>query len=125
AGMTIGNVVTALNTAMGGAATFTLNSDGSISTATSGVYAGYQLNVTNDTTSRGTTGVSFTKLFGLGANNIANQASVFSVTPSMANAPQRIGLAQPAITSTSVAGDSVVLAGDNSGAIALQNVLTS
>ena len=28
--MTIGNVVSALNTAMGGAATFTLNSDGSI-----------------------------------------------------------------------------------------------
>ena len=41
AGQTIGNVVSALNTAMGGAATFTLNSDGSMSTATSAVYPGY------------------------------------------------------------------------------------
>ena len=42
AGQTIGNVVTALNTAMGGAATFTLNTDGSISTATSALYPGYR-----------------------------------------------------------------------------------
>ncbi|HEX3755308.1 MAG TPA: flagellar hook-associated protein FlgK, partial [Rhizomicrobium sp.] len=58
AGQSIGDVVAALNTAMGGAATFTLNSDGSISTATSALYSGYQLNVTNDTTQRGTTGMS-------------------------------------------------------------------
>ena len=68
AGQTIGNIVTALNTAMGGAATFTLNSDGSISTATSALYPGYALNVTGDTTQRGTTGISFSQLFGLGAN---------------------------------------------------------
>ena len=53
AGMTIGNIVTALNSAMGGAATFTLNSNGSISTATSALYPNYALNVTNDTTQRG------------------------------------------------------------------------
>jgi flagellar hook-associated protein 1 FlgK len=110
---------------MGGAASFTLNANGSISTATSALYPGYQLNVTTDNTSRGTTGVSFTKLFGIGANNFANQASAFSVTPAIANAPQRIGLATPGITSSSVPGDSVVLAGDNSGAIALQNVMTA
>jgi len=125
AGMTIGNVVSALNTAMGGAATFTLNANGSISTATSALYPNYQLNVGNDTTQRGTTGISFTQLFGLGANNRANQASGFSVTPAISGSPQRIGLATPGITAATVAGDSVVLAGDNSGAIALQNVISS
>ena len=125
AGMTIGNVVSALNTAMGGAATFTLNTDGSISTATSALYPDYQLNVTDDTTQRGTTGISFTQLFGIGANNLANQATGFAVTPAVANAPQRIGLATPAITSGTVAGDNVVEGGDNSGAIALQNVITT
>jgi flagellar hook-associated protein 1 FlgK len=125
AGMTVGDMVSALNTAMGGAATFTLNADGSITTATSALYPGYQLNVTNDTTQRGTTGVSFTQLFGIGANNLANQASSFSVTPSVVSAPQSIGLATPGITSSSVPGDSIVLAGDNSGAIALQNVISS
>ena len=34
-------------------------------------------------------------------------------------------MATPGITATSVAGDSIVLAGDNSGAIALQNVITN
>jgi flagellar hook-associated protein 1 len=125
AGMTISDVVNALNMAMGGAATFTLNGNGAISTATSALYPGYQLNVTDDTTPRGNTGLSFTQMFGIGANNLANQASDFSVTQAVTNAPQSIGLATPDITSGTVAGDSVVLAGDNSGAIALQNVINS
>jgi flagellar hook-associated protein 1 FlgK len=124
AGMTIANVVSALNTAMGGAATFALKSDGSIATTTSALYPNYQLNVTADTTQRGTTGMSFTQLFGIGANQAANKASSFAVVPAIANAPQRIGLATPGLTSSTVAGGTVVLGGDNSGAIALQNVIT-
>jgi flagellar hook-associated protein 1 FlgK len=124
AGMTIGNMISALNTAMGGAATFTLNSDGSISTANSALYSDYQLNVTGDSTQRGSTGISFTGLFGIGSNNLANQASNFSVVSAIANAPQRIGLATPGITPSTVAGNSVVVGGDNSGAIAFQNVIS-
>jgi flagellar hook-associated protein 1 FlgK len=123
-GQTVGDVVNALNTAMGGATTFTLNSDGSISTGTSAMYPGYSLNVTADTTQRGTTGMSFSQLFGLGANAQATQASAFGVVPAVANNPGRIGFATPGITATSVAGDSIITAGDNSGAIALQNVIT-
>lgn len=125
AGQTIGNVISALNGALGGAATFTLNSDGSISTAKSALYSDYQLNVTGDTTQRGTTGVSFTKLFGVGDNNLANQAVSFAVAPGVANAPQRIGFGSPKITGATVAGDSIVTGGDNSGAIALQNIITA
>ena len=125
AGQTIGNVVSALNSAMGGAATFALNSDGSISTATSALYPGYSLNVTNDTTQRGTTGVSFSQLFGLGSNAQAAQAVGFDLTSAVSANPARVGFASPAITSTTVAGDTIVSAGDNSGAIALQNVITN
>jgi len=124
AGQTVGNVITALNTALGGAATVTLNSDGSISTATSALYPGYSLNVTNDTTQRGSTGVSFSQLFGLGDNAKALQASGFGLTSTVSANPARIGFATPAITPSSVAGDTIVSAGDNSGAIALQNVIT-
>jgi len=124
AGQTVGNVITALNTALGGAATVTLNSDGSISTATSALYPGYSLNVTNDTTQRGSTGVSFSQLFGLGDNAKALQASGFGLTSTVTANPARIGFATPAITASSVAGDTIVSAGDNSGAIALQNVIT-
>ncbi|HEY2008550.1 MAG TPA: flagellar hook-associated protein FlgK [Rhizomicrobium sp.] len=123
AGQTVGNVVSALNTALGGAATLTLNSDGSITTADSALYPGYTLNVTGDTTQRGTTGVSFSELFGLGANALAQQAQGFSVTPADANNPARVGAGTPQITASTVAGNSVVSAGDNSGAIALENVI--
>jgi len=125
AGQTIGNVLIALNGAMGGAATFSLNSDGSISTAKSTLYSDYQLNVTGDSTQRGATGVSFTKLFGIGSNNLANQAVNFSVASQVAKAPQRIGLGTPKITGATVAGDSIISGGDNSGAIAFQNVMNA
>ncbi|MDB5734295.1 MAG: Flagellar hook-associated protein FlgK, partial [Alphaproteobacteria bacterium] len=125
AGQTVGDVVNALNTALGGAATFTLGSDGAITTTNSALYSGYAVNVTADTTSRGTTGMSFSTLFGLGANAQSAQANNFAVTSAVTNNPARVGFAQPTLTGTSVAGDTIVSAGDNSGAIALQNALTT
>ena len=125
AGMTVDDVMTALNAAMGGAATFSLGSNGAVTTSLSALYPNYQLNVTNDTTQRGSTGVSFTEMFGIGDNQLTNQAIGFQVVPAVANAPQRIGFATPSITPSTVAGDTVVLGGDSSGAIALQNVLTA
>ena len=124
-GQTIGDVVTALNVSMGGAATFTLGSDGSITTATSALYPGYSVNVTGDSTVRGNTGVSFSTLFGLGANGQAAQSTAFSVTSTVATNPARIGFATSKLTSTSVTGDTIVSAGDNSGAIALQNAINT
>lgn len=124
AGQSIGDVVSALNTAMGGAVTFTLNGNGSISEANSPSYANYQLYVTGDSTQRGSTGLSFTSLFGIGAQAAADQAANFSVTPLVANSPTEMPLTTPAITSSSVAGDNIVQGGDSSGAIALENVPT-
>jgi len=121
-GMTIGNVVTALNTAMGGQAVFTLNSDGSISETQPTTLSSYTLNVTADTTQRGTTGMSFTQLFGIGANQLALQASNFSVSSQIASSPQRLAFAKPQITASTVTGGTVVTPGDNTGLLALQNV---
>ena len=125
AGQTIGNIVTALNTAMNGAATFTLNSDGSISSTTSALYPGYSLNIPVDNTQRGTTGMSFSQIFGLGDNAQRLQATGFAVTQAVATNPARLGFATASLTPASVAGDNILSAGDNSGAIALQNVITS
>lgn len=124
AGQTIGDVVTALNTALGGAASLTLNADGSISSSTAALYDDYSLNVTGDTTQRGTTGMTFSQLFGLGSNAQSQQAFGFSLTKTVASNPARLGFASPAITPSSVVGSTIVSAGDNSGAIALQNVIT-
>ena len=120
AGMSIGAVVGALNTQMAGTCTFTLNSDGSLSETPAN--PANSLNVTSDSTVRGTTGMSFSALFGLGDQQAANFASGFSVNPSIAAAPNTLAFAQLNIDSTTVAGDSVVGHGDSSGALALQNV---
>ena len=123
AGMTIGNVVGALNTAMGGAGTFTLAADGSLNFAPSAANAGYSLNVTGDTTARGTTGMSFTALFGLGIQQEAAQAQSFSVNSSIVNAPQRLAFAQSSLAGA-VAGDSIVTPGDSRGALAMEALAT-
>ncbi len=118
AGMTIGNVVSALNTAMGGTTTFTLNSDGSITTAPSSNYPGYQLQVAADTTQRGTTGMSFTEMFGIGSNQQAQQAASFAVNPAIVNSPGRLAFGQANLS----ASGPVVGSSDSSGLIALQNL---
>jgi flagellar hook-associated protein 1 FlgK len=120
AGMSIGDVVSALNTQMAGTCTFTLNSDGSLGETPAN--PANSLNVTSDSTVRGTTGMSFSDLFGLGDQQAANFASGFSVNPSIAATPDTLAFAQLNIDSTTVAGDSVVGHGDSSGALALQNV---
>lgn len=125
AGMTVGDVLSAINTALGGAATLTLNADGSVATNKSAFYSGYQLNVGNDTTTRGGTGMSFTTLMGIGENNMVHQATGFSVTQDVQTQPQRIGLAKSTLTSASPIGSIIVAGGDNAGALALQNVLNA
>lgn len=122
AGMTIGQVVTALNTAFGGSATFSLGSDGSLGMTPAPAFAKYQLNVTGDTTARGTTGMSFTELFGLGVQQAGAQANAFAVNPDLMASTQRLAMGQPSITATTVAGDTIVSHGDGRGALALQDL---
>lgn len=120
AGMTVGDVVGAMNAAMAGAATFTLNGDGSISEAFAN--SANHLEVSSDTTQRGATGMSFTELFGIGDQEAAAFGSGFAVNPALAASPQYLAFAQAQIDSATVAGDAIVGHGDSSGALALQNV---
>jgi flagellar hook-associated protein 1 FlgK len=120
---TIGDVISALNTQMGGTVSFALNADGSLSETPAN--PANSLSVTSDSTTRGDTGMSFSALFGLGDQQAANFAGGFTVNPLIANAPQTLAFAQLNIASTTVAGDSVVGHGDSSGALALQNVGTN
>jgi len=124
-GMSIGDIVSSLSTAFGGAATFTLGSNGALSMTPSAANTGYQLDVTNDTTSRGDTGMSFTTLFGLGQQQAAALAGSFSVNAAMTSNPAELPVGQSSITATTVAGDQIVGAGDSSGLLALQAVNTS
>ena len=122
AGMSVGDVVTAMNTAMGGAGTFALNADGSMKFTPSAANSKDNLTVTSDTTQRGGTGMSFTQLFGIGVNQAAAQAQAFAVNSNMASQPSSLPFAQANITSSTVAGDSILGTGDARGLIALQNL---
>ncbi|HEY1613886.1 MAG TPA: flagellar hook-associated protein FlgK [Rhizomicrobium sp.] len=125
AGMTVGDIVNALNTSFGGAETFALGSDGTLKATPSSSYAGYQLNVASDTTQRGTTGLSFTSLFGLGAQQSNTLAQTMAVNPAMVSNPAQIPLGQSSITDSTVAGDPIVGSGDSSGVLALETVGTA
>jgi flagellar hook-associated protein 1 FlgK len=120
---TIGQIVSSLNTAFGGAATFSLGSDGSLSMTPAS--SGAQLSVNSDTTQRGATAMSFTEMFGLGTQAQTAQAAGFVVNPALVASPSNVAFAQADITSGTVAGDNVLESGDNSGLLALQGVGTS
>lgn len=122
AGMSIGDVVTAMNTSFGGAGTFSLGSDGAIKFTPSAGNSSDTLTTTADTTQRGSTGMSFTQMFGIGANQAAVQAQGFSVNSNMASSPSSLPFAQSNITASTVAGNSILGSGDARGLIALQNL---
>jgi flagellar hook-associated protein 1 FlgK len=120
AGMTFSQVITAVNTALSGYGSLALNSDGSVSTTISSAFKGYKLEVASDTTSRGSTGISLTNLFGIGADQISRQASGFSLVPKIDSDPSLIALAKPDFSTSQIVG-----AGDSNGLLALQNLATS
>ena len=122
AGMSIGDIVTAMNTSFGGAGTFALGSDGSMTFTPSAGNKSDTLTVMSDSTQRGTTGMSFSQMFGIGANQAAVQAQGFSVNSNMASSPSSLPFAQANITSSTVAGNSILGSGDARGLIALQNL---
>ena len=119
-GMTFNQAIAAVNTALNGYASLTLNSDGSVTTTISPSYSGYELQVSGDTTTRGSTGVSLTDLLGIGANKMASLASGFSLNSTIAGDSSLIALAKPDFSATQILG-----AGDSSGLLALQGLATS
>jgi len=118
-GATVDDIVTNLNSAAGGAATFALAGDGTLTMTPSAANSGARLEVTNDTTARGTTGLSLSQFFGLGTAMQANQAANLTVRSDIAANPRSLALAQLDLSPATVPGDVVLGVGDNRGALAL------
>lgn len=121
-GTSVNDVITALNTSFSGYGSFALDSQGVLGFTPASAYAGYQIEVGSDDTLRGGTGVSMSELFGLGFGSVADRALNFGVVDALADAPDKLALAHLDIDAATVPGDIVLGAGDNRGAIALQNV---
>jgi flagellar hook-associated protein 1 FlgK len=122
AGTTIGDMITALNTAFTGKATFALDANGQMQVTPAAGYSGYDLEVTLDTTTRGTTGESFTSLFGMGIGEELARGRNFSVTPTIQASPQLLAFAQPTLDSSTALSSVVASPGDNRGLLALQDL---
>ncbi|HMI95579.1 MAG TPA: flagellar hook-associated protein FlgK [Micropepsaceae bacterium] len=121
-GTTIDDMITALNTAFTGKATFALDANGQMQVTPAANYSGYELEVTQDTTARGTTGESFTSLFGIGIGEKMARARNFNLTAVLQSSPQLLAFAQPTLTGATALSSVVASAGDNRGLLALQDL---
>lgn len=120
AGATVGGVISTLNTGMNGFASFALDANGAVSTTISSNYTGYKLEVVNDTSERGgagTTGITFSRFFGLGDAYRQNAAFDVAVKPGITADPGLFALAKLSLGSTPA-----LTTGDNRGALALSQI---
>ncbi len=118
-GSTVADLVSDLNSAANGYATFTLDANGQMTMTPAPAYAGARLEVRNDTSTRGATGVSLTQFYGLGTALRQTQALNLSVRSDIAQDGAKMALAQLAFSGSTVAGDVVLGISDNRGALGL------
>jgi flagellar hook-associated protein 1 FlgK len=119
AGMTVSQALTAVNSQLSGYATLSLDANGAVKTTLNNAYSGYSLQVTDDSTQRGTTGMSISNLFGLGSKALGNIASGFKLTSAISSSPSLIAFAKPDLSGTQTVG-----AGDSNGLLAMQGLAT-
>ncbi|PHS27019.1 MAG: flagellar hook-associated protein FlaN [Robiginitomaculum sp.] len=126
AGASINDYLAALNnttTGIGRFATFSLDSSGRlVQTPTVGAES-YKVEPRADSTTRGTTGLGFTQIFGLGQGVQGGRASAFAVRTDIANNPDLLALAKLELTPTTVVGDIVLGNGDGRGGEAIARAL--
>jgi flagellar hook-associated protein 1 FlgK len=115
-GATVNDVISDLNTAAGGTATFALDGNGNLTMTPATAYSGARLEVANDTTTRGTTGVSLSQFFGMGTTMRQNQAMGLGVRSDIAANGALMALAQLDLSPATVVGDTVLGISDNRGA---------
>lgn len=98
--------------------TFSLDASGALVTTPLGGFSGAKLQVASDTTQRGGTGIPLSRLFGLGARYLADQASDVRVLDSIKNAPERFATGR--IAFGAAVGAQALGVSNNEGAKALQ-----
>lgn len=126
AGVSIDDYLTALNdpvTGLGKFATFALDSDGQLIQTPSAGAENYNVSLVSDSTARGTTGLGFSHIFGIGDGVRGVRASAFSVRSDLANNPDLLALAQLELTATTAVGDTVLGLGDGRGGEAISRAL--
>lgn len=122
-GGTVNNVLSDLNTNFAGFATFGLDGNGKLTVTPAAGYEDYVINVSSDSTGRGTTGVTFSEFFGLGERHRQDAAFNVKLKDAIKADPNLLALAK--VDLTAGAGVPALTTGDNRGALALQAAETA
>lgn len=103
--------------------TFSLSANGELNYTENTGYSDISLRVIADSTEVGTTGLSFTRAFGLGDTFRVDAAKNLQVRRDIQNNPGLLALG--AFDRTAAVGEVALTSGDQRGALALQNLETS
>ena len=115
---TVGDVINALNSAVGGYGAFNLDPQGHLAFTPSNSYSGASVSVTSDNTVNTAGGPSLSQMLGIGWNTQAAMTSSFSVRSDIAANPSSLATAELDLTQT-VNGSPAIGSGDGSGAQAI------
>jgi flagellar hook-associated protein 1 FlgK len=119
-GSTFATLASALNasvTGIGEFATFAIDADGRLGFTPR---TGYSVDILEDTTARGTTGVSLSGLFGLTPAARAGRATETTVRDAISDDPTLLAVGRPELSLAAI-GDNLIELGDARGAAALVN----
>jgi len=125
AGTTFDDMLAELNdvTGLGAYFTFSLDANGALVKTDNTGFEGASLEVVSDNTQIASTGMAFTRAFGVGVNYRADAGSNLKVRDDIANDPARLALS--VFDAAGAPGDVVLTNGDQRGALAIQNLQTS
>lgn len=124
-GTTYADMIAELNNAAGLGAyfSFSLDSDGQLIITENAGFEGNKIRVQSDTTEAGSTGLSFTRIFGIGDTFKVDAAQDIQVRSEIQIDPNLLALGS--FDATAVVGSVALTSGDQRGALALQNLETT
>lgn len=102
---------------------FSLDGNGALSWTETSSYNGISLSVISDSTEIGSTGLSFSRAFGIGKNFTADAAKGLQVREEIQDDPNLLSLGTFDVSGG--VGNVVLTSGDQRGALAMQNLETS
>ncbi|WP_019962261.1 flagellar hook-associated protein FlgK [Woodsholea maritima] len=126
AGLTFGTMLSGINNASAGIGTYaqySLDASGALVLTPQPGYENYTVEIVEDTTQRGATGISFSQLFGASDGAKFSRTESFHVRSDLLSDGSRVGMAQLDLSGPAVPGDTVLTEGDARGGQLLYNVL--
>lgn len=121
AGQTFDDIITDLNaSSLGSFTTFSLSATGELISTPNTGYDFAKVHVKSDTTTRGTSGKTFSDYFGVGNRYLVDAAFDFGVTQRISDDVNMLSLAK--FDDTALVGETAISFGDQRGGIALQEL---